>query len=560
MTNDTFKKFISIILALVLCISASAFAFADDISVPGDTSGTDEIVYPSSALLSTVTDENVIEFDNVLREAAYQTAVRSTGQYNYDAGDIYNLLWQTLVGNGNYYIKVYDSNTYNLYNSLITGGLISDILTSLQNIESSNTYTDGIVQYTTSSLLYTIASNINTNNTNISSGLFDSNQSPFLSLIYSNIGTFETLFNSYATNSLNHLNSIDSNVDWIEQYSSYIAEATEQSLVPNVEHIDLDLHDIKQLLNDTFYYNEIVESNTYSEFYQLTLQSDLYYPYVLNYDATFSGSSKQWTNAVFESIPNQTFDLIFNSSNGFYGTVPNTLAFGLVGSNTSPAVSYNATYISGYTPINFPCEVISNNLIVHVTLSDSVFDSLNSNYYRFICNTTDYNFNLRAGNYTCYMSLSESATYNYIQYISDNILHIDNDIHGISSILEVFKDIYASDDLIQAKENQQELEDSVLEDFTGSGSASASVSDAIDIKGVQSSIKGSLNTGEVTPSGLSTILDTSGFNNQSSFFYFWSTDCYNDINGINSIPRTRDVYYHLDDSDEYIRLVRSQSW
>lgn len=58
-----------------------------------------------------------------------------------------------------------------------------------------------------------------------------------------------------------------------------------------------------------------------------------------------------------------------------------------------------------------------------------------------------------------------------------------------------FKKLYASDDLIAAKENQQAFEDQALSDFTGSGSAAAKGSDLSSLKGISGSFTSGLSSG-----------------------------------------------------------------
>lgn len=501
------KKFLSLLISAVIILSGFTFAFAHDPEVSPSGSDT-EVQYPNSALLPTVTDENIIEYDNLLRETAYQTAVRSSGQYDYDAGDIYNLLWKTLVGNGNYYVKIYDNNTFNLYNSLITGGLISDILTSLHTIEGYNTYTDGIVQYTTASLLHAIASNITTNNTSLKNGLFDYNNNPYLGLIYSNLGTFETLFDSYATNSLNHLNTIDSKVNYIEQYSSYLAEATEQSLVPNVEHIDSDLHIMQHWLEDTFHYSFSGSSMQLVEKYDYGGGNiNLFYNYPL------SGDNVSFLKFYFYSIienKGEDLEVIYPLPDGYSCTVNNTSTQYIIYSyddlehNGTIRRLDNATFFS-YFDINVYDTYISIKISKNIPYR--YFNIWDSNLFKNWIPLNSYAPNdLRP-----YQPIVITQQGNYIEDINNSLLHIDNDMHLGYDILNTFKELYASDDLINAKENQQQYEDQIIEDFTGSGSAAAKASDATSAKDISSAVSSGLNSGGSINNSLTVFNSNSGF-------------------------------------------------
>lgn len=78
-------------------------------------------------------------------------------------------------------------------------------------------------------------------------------------------------------------------------------------------------------------------------------------------------------------------------------------------------------------------------------------------------------------------------------------------------ILNTFKELYASDDLINAKENQQQYEDQIIEDFTGSGSAAAKASDATSAKDISSAVSSGLNSGGSINNSLTVFNSNSGF-------------------------------------------------
>ena len=87
--------------------------------------------------------------------------------------------------------------------------------------------------------------------------------------------------------------------------------------------------------------------------------------------------------------------------------------------------------------------------------------------------------------------------------------------------------MYASDDLISAKDAQQDYEDSALNDFTGSGSAAVPKSGLSDVKGLQGSVTNSLDSG----ASASDIVNVLG---NDTYLEFFSQSISDDINGVNN--------------------------
>ena len=106
------------------------------------------------------------------------------------------------------------------------------------------------------------------------------------------------------------------------------------------------------------------------------------------------------------------------------------------------------------------------------------------------------------------------------------VKHIDSDFHDLLSVMDRFKELYASDDLVAAKEAQQDYEDSAIADFTGSGSAAASLNDLGAMKNISSGVTSGLDTGY----GVSDALNI--FSTNSGFWDFFSQGVYDSINNV----------------------------
>lgn len=95
---------------------------------------------------------------------------------------------------------------------------------------------------------------------------------------------------------------------------------------------------------------------------------------------------------------------------------------------------------------------------------------------------------------------------------SKNTNHIDYDLHK-------FVDIYASDDLIAAKQEQQAVEDSAISDFSGNGSAAMKGSDVTSAKNISNQVSTGLNAGGSVSNGLDV------FSSNNAFWGWFSQDC-----------------------------------
>lgn len=148
------------------------------------------------------------------------------------------------------------------------------------------------------------------------------------------------------------------------------------------------------------------------------------------------------------------------------------------------------------------------------------------------------------GTQNVYIFGTDIVTARSLPYGSEDYLKLANyiklqsfDLDGIESNLQTLVDVYASPDVIAAKQQQQAYEDQAITDFTGSGNAAASTSDTTNMKNVSGAIKSGLDSGGSVNGALGV------FNTSGGLWDWFSQSNYDEING----PQTRSR-----GSDEYI--------
>lgn len=164
-----------------------------------------------------------------------------------------------------------------------------------------------------------------------------------------------------------------------------------------------------------------------------------------------------------------------------------------------------------------------------------------------------YIFNMRfgaSGNYIFEIS-SEYTTRNYTLYpgtifyipfdtIDFQIMRsafystrLANNLNGLDKLI----DLYASDDLIAAKAAQQAYENEALQEFTGSGSGSASRSDKTKLKNTSSTIKTGLSSGGSVDNSLSV------FDNSSSIWDWFTQPVADSLDSTSTNPLYQIIYF-----------------
>lgn len=569
------KRLISIILALTL-LTIPTLLYADDLEGQSDIalSESSSVDLPQSLLPVVIDDPEIIEADRNLRQISVMLASISSPTGNETAADIYGLLYNLIYNDasGFQYLRVYDHemvvkfNTYlsmftdqngninnPFYSNLVSGGTLSladtalVVATHLQNLMrmSSNDGADSNFVLAIQDIQSKLA------NTYTLVGLIHGQLTDQYGMSIANriANTYQLLFDMHGSDFYymnNHLTNIEN----------------------NTSHIDTDLHDIKQWLDEYFYKNEVIDKSVYYD--------DIYYP---------SGNSS--TSNLRIDNTNKTYI----SSVGAYSTFSIRIPFiekDKYVNNRNYAIIYefdediNFTLKqTEYSNQGFGCdELIYNNQCYKFGTGWMYVESSSDGHKLYVIpfglSSSDNAYNLTINQQYKYIGflnigiqineLLPVGEYSYkaysldLDYVKSNILeHIDSDIHYQNDILDTFKELYASDDLIQAKQAQQEYENQAIEDFTGSGSASASVSDQSSIKSVSGTLKNNLNTGHSVSEGLSVFSTTNGlwgWFSQDNANWF-TTPNNNTRSGSNDIYQNKsselilDIPDYLSQSDQY---------
>lgn len=150
-------------------------------------------------------------------------------------------------------------------------------------------------------------------------------------------------------------------------------------------------------------------------------------------------------------------------------------------------------------------------------------------------------------------SFLDLSDYQYFTAYGTQLLYpvpLDSDVDGLTpfvitstkgtkSYFELWRELYGSDDLVQSKEDQKPLEQQVLNDFTGSGNNSVSLSDASNMSSISSSIKSGFNAGGSVSGLLSVFSDT-------SLFTWFSQEVSDEINTLYNPSRNRFINNNSD--------------
>ena len=152
--------------------------------------------------------------------------------------------------------------------------------------------------------------------------------------------------------------------------------------------------------------------------------------------------------------------------------------------------------------------------------------------------------------YIYYLDINNVDYYYVSQLINTN--NINNSMSSIFNDIHTLKELYASDDLINAKDSQQNYEDAAITDFTGSGSAAANSNDQGALKNVSSSIRNGLNSG----GNVSNTLNV--FNSNSGLWDWFTQSNYNDINGEPTRGSTEYIDFYSTNREELERLLQEE--
>lgn len=557
------KVFISVLLCLVLSFGSICWVFADD-----DASGSSELEADSItfAPLNTL-NQDVIEFDNTIR----QLAVTLSASSPYTADDIYVLL-ASVISSGK--VNTSDKSVFNelvlIYNSLNFGSLsVADMLQQLyvdfpslvstigDKGNSANTVysmiemiclslggfvtsssADGVFGYLVSIKvcldsirdMFALSGTIGGLIDSIDSGVSNL-YSPLLT-VNTNLGNLIQLATTSNTNQVNIKSALDSiHFDLSTTIHNDLTSliTTTSNIDSTISHIDFDLHDLKQWLNDTFYKSVSVESVYNIPYYFEYYATNHLVSFPINYTPDPSGR--------FYSF---VFDTSFLSENKIFDVIvvyPDSISVSVLRDFLSIyrwAFYYlddSTTIKSTFTDYSYRftlSSLDSHTVKVHFDFSNLSLDS-SSLYLAFAVNPDLVYFSFSGSS----PDLRQPYVYAVVTEDVNLIEHIDSDLHTMNETFDRFKELYASDDLVAAKEAQQDYENSAISEFTGSGSAAASTSDLGSAKDVSGALKSGLNSGGSVNNAMSV------FDSQSNFWGWFSQENYNLINNLSGSGQRR---------------------
>lgn len=505
-------KIITLVLIIVVVLSAFTPVFADDMGVVNS----EESSEVNSDLSSEVTQEDLdLELHKLSENLAELQAVGALAT-TYDANDIYNLLYKYMTygasGNGSSYIK-------------LTFDYVSGINSK---IDAMRTTLNGIYTQLGENNVTTIWDTLNdifhalTKQIALDGEIVDVTASDLLLMIDNNIDTVN-----------DSLNTIMLSLAQLQGLATNIAN-TSLNIATNTANTVSAINDLK---------------DSYNNIEWLTI-SGAYLGAKHNY------SDSEYITGTFNKASYPVAYFFFNNPNQTGG---NLYSFGI--------------------PVR-PSSVITQNFIdkIEIVYSDSESNYVPPYYFEFdatknflkvICLNNSFQFS--ASRPVCfkitfkynYTIASTSYDISYLKSTSKDYYDIYEYVTYLkqNKALYKFEYLYASDDLIKAKQEQQPLEDQVLQDFTGNGSASAKLSDASSAKEASSALKSGLNTG-YSASDAFNVFDTSddfGFflwfspqnkakfdtyyiqrNLKSNYNYDFTNIVWSD-----SVPRTSDDYDNL---------------
>lgn len=472
----------------------------------------------SSDLSSEVTQEDLeIELYKLAENLSDLKAVVGTTASTYDTDDIYNLLYKYLTygasGNGASYIKL----TFDYVSAI--NSKIDAMRQNLQNIETAvgGDWSTSLRQ-AVDDIFHSLTITITDEDGNIN----DYGMGELLLMVDNNIDDVNTNLESVLT-FLSTISTITSNI-----------ANTSLSIATNTSNTVSAINNLKDSYDN-------INWNTLSNMYL---------------GAKHNYSDTDYITGTFNKQSYPVAYFFFTNPNQSGG---NLYSFGLPVRPSSVItqnfidkveIVYSDSESIYVPPYYFEYDATKNFLKI-VCLNNS-FQFSNSRPVCFKI-TFKYNYTIASTQYDISYLKANSKDYydiyEYVTYLKQN------------KALYKFEYLYASDDLIKAKQNQQPLENQVLEDFTGNGSASAKLSDAASAKEASSALKSGLETGYSASDAFS-VFDTSddyGFflwfspKNKAKFdTYYHQRNLksnynydYDSIIWTDSVPRTSDVYDQL---------------
>lgn len=527
----SYSKFVSFLIALVL-ICSSSFAFADDAIVSDSSEHESETeTFPLEFREVSSDSEYNDAFNAVMMDSA--RLLSATSASDYSTSDIYNLLRSIFITSYSSSDGAYSSSRLTLdelkaIHTFMTNNFVYDgqSLAYWLNQIYSEVYKlrsiEGALYSASGMPLYDM----------LLSGLFDSsNNSSYLnSILNSSVSisdycyNINSLLSHFSSNTFSQLQSINNRLFF---QNRSIADISYESL--NIlTHSDSILGQIKIISSIT---NQLLSSSgpivsSIDSF--IDSYNTISWETVVSPVQGFSSSLDDSLNSIFLDTALNSHDIFMRISplTGDYIyklVIPITSSLSLNGVSIpsydvsfynvsqgryinysdlvyyyQPAGSYTNFYLFNYT-------FGDSDIIVHFTgknrLSYSASTSSNLGAFRLSSSSIDY------------YSVSDALS-----------------LRNINSISSRFKQLYASDDLIEAKENQQALEDNIVDNFTGSGGGSVTLNDSGGLLNTITSVKSGLSDGGGSVSDVLSV-----FSGDTGNFWVWfSRSNYNAINTLYS--------------------------
>lgn len=472
---DLSKKIISYVVVFSLVLSLSTVAFADDAE--------SELTGETPVSSDSVTEADINEQLYILSKNVASLQA-SNSDVTYTTDDIYLLLQQMLNYNFN---QQNASLMFRIYNALLQTNLnFTTLFSKIDSINSKLTNEDDTLN------IYDLCGDmfeqvINHLTVSLGGNIYSITDVCILieTQIEDIIDSLANIESMLATLN-NTASSINSLINTISTIATTIAANTANTIIA-VNNNTTAINNLNTDLNNINWINGTVYGVS-------TSLEDAMNGIYLN--------SGQWVSRPrilyirFLSAPNDSVYWLSSNSyvnNASRGKVPIIKFYYATGQEITYNVSYaydgDVTYRTYVYFYNVPS---NHELIISLDFSDTtgLYTGFNNQWVR-------------------YISLTSQDAYYPMYYINS----LNN-----KRVYDKFEYLYASDDLIAAKDAQQPLEDQVLQDFTGNGSASAKLSDAASAKDASSALQSGLSTGYSASDALSVF---NSFQASDYGFFAW---------------------------------------
>lgn len=523
------QKLISIILTIILVLSFSMVAFADEVSEIEFVSDTSDVVeLPDSALLSVYSDDSFEStLNNELRNTAQILAASSTRSVD----DIYNLLYNS-AGNYTGYrtqnsfgwaLSTQDARLWNMFHNFFssTDNIGSSYIQLKQFLDILNDWNsvDGFMNsfYIQNNDIISKLNYIH-NQLETNDGTTITNVASWLKWIEQELVTLnrtQNNINTHATNmEIDLFNFYDRNHSDLTTVNSSITSGNNQNHT-DINTLNTNITGFRSEYNNINWLDWLTVSDAVFSDINMTIPVNSVgnYTHLFFKVTVYSGGL---CRVLIPFRPNTYFSIGPNIKFYDRGRILD-IPFSYDVQNIGTFIIFDSSNVSGNSNITFefnPCFswYLSSTSIIEQRIDENSFDGL---------------------------LLENFLTTKHI----DSDLHTANDLqtHNNNQLDKLVR-MYASDDELSAKEAQASVENQSLSDFTGSGSAAASVGNVSDAKGIQNTVKNGLNTGGSVSNGLSI------FNNDSSFWGWFSSDCASWFTTENNRSLMKTPIYNPDDT------------